>query len=96
MLKKKPKEVRAAIIDDLIEDLKRQMDAETGDSPEYAAMTKQLAELYKIKDSNARDRTTLKDWIPVIASLSGILLIILYESFGHSFASRAATFIRKP
>ena len=96
MLKKKPKDIRAAIIDDLIEDLKRQMDVTLGDSSEYAAMVKQLAELYKIKDGNARDRATLKDWIPVIASLSGILLIILYESFGHSFTSRAASFIRKP
>ena len=96
IFKRKPKEARAAIIDDLIEDLKRQMDVTLADSPEYAAMVKQLAELYKIKDSNARDRTTLKDWIPVIASLSGIMLIILSESFGHSFTSKAASFIRKP
>jgi hypothetical protein len=94
MLKKKQEQ--KTIVEELIEDLKRQMDVVEADSPEYAAMMKQLAELYKIKDPNARDRTTLRDWIPVIASLSGITLIIVYESFGHSFTSKAATFIRKP
>lgn len=94
MLRKKQEQ--KTIVEELIEDLKRQMDTVPADSPEYAAMTKQLGELYKIKDPNARDRTSLKDWIPVIASLSGITLIIVYESFGHSFTSKAATFIRKP
>ena len=91
---RKPK--KPTLIEEEIEEVRRQMQTVPADSDEYAAMVKQLVELYKIKDPGLRDSTTLKDWIPVIASLAGISLIIVYESFGHSFTSKAASFIRKP
>lgn len=94
ILKRKPKV--KTLIEEEIEEVRRQMQTVTADSPEYEKMVKQLIELHKIKDPNLREGTTLKDWIPVIASLGGIALIIVYESFGHSFTSKAASFIRKP
>lgn len=96
MLNKKAKEAKQTLIEKQIEEVTRQMASLTADSPEYAKMVTQLQELYKIKDPNVRERTTLKDWIPVIASLGGIIVIIAYEQAGHSFTSRAASFIRKP
>ena len=92
----KRKQKTLTLVEEQIAEVHRQMHTVTADSPEYAAMVKQLLELYKIKDPGLRDSTTLKDWIPVIASLSGIALIIVYESLGHSFTSKAASFIRKP
>ncbi len=92
----KRKQKTATLVEEQIAEVHRQMHTVTADSPEYAAMVKQLLELYKIKDPGLKDSTTIKDWIPVIASLSGITLIIVYESFGHSFTSKAASFIRKP
>ena len=94
IFKRKQKEL--TLVEEQIAEVHRQMATVTADSPEYAAMVKQLIELYKIKDPNSKERTTLKDWIPVIASIGGILVIIAYEQKGHSFSSKAATFIRKP
>lgn len=90
------KQKKTTLIEEEIARVREEMQTVTADSPEYAAMVKQLIELHKIKDPGLRESTTLKDWIPVIASLSGIALIIVYESFGHSFTSKAASFIRKP
>jgi hypothetical protein len=95
MLNKK-QERKKTIIEAQIEEVVSQMASLTADSPEYAKMVTQLQELYKIKDPNVRERTTLKDWIPVIASIGGILVIIAYEQAGHSFTSKAVSFIRKP
>ena len=94
IFKRKPKET--TLIEEEIARVREEMQTVTADSPEYAAMVKQLIELYKIKDPNLRESTSLKDWIPVIASLGGIVLILVYESFGHSFTTKAATFLRKP
>ena len=94
IFKRKLKET--TLIEEEIARVREEMQTVTADSPEYAAMVKQLIELYKIKDPNLRESTSLKDWIPVIASLGGIVLILVYESFGHSFTTKAATFLRKP
>lgn len=94
ILKRKPKKL--TLVEEQIAEVTAQMHTVTADSPEYAAMVKQLIELYKIKDPNVRERTSLKDWIPVIASVGGIALIMVYEQRGHSFTSKAATFLRKP
>lgn len=94
IFKRKPKET--SFVEEEIKEVRRQMASLTADSPEYAAMVKQLIELSKIKDPSLRESTSLKDWIPVIASLGGIALIIIYEQLGHSFTSKAASFVRKP
>ncbi len=94
IFKRKQKEL--TLVEAQIAEVHSQMATVTADSPEYATMVKQLIELYKIKDPASKERTTLKDWIPVIASIGGILVIIAYEQKGHSFSSKAATFIRKP
>lgn len=96
MLAFKRKQKKLTLVEEQIADVHRQMASVTADSPEYAAMVKQLLELYKIKDPQSAERTTLKDWIPVIASIGGILVIIAYEQRGHSFSTKAASFIRKP
>jgi hypothetical protein len=67
----------------------------TADQPEYARCVEQLKELYKIQDPSSKDRAVLRDWIPVIGSIGGVLVIIAYESFGHSLTSKAVSFIRK-
>ena len=96
MINFKRKQKKLSLVEEEIAEVHRQLRTLTADSPEYAAAVKQLLELYKIKDPGLKESTSLKDWIPVIASLSGIALIIVYESLGHSFTSKAASFIRKP
>lgn len=68
----------------------------TADSPEYAKCVDQLDKLYKIKDPKSKDRAVLKDWIPVIGSIGGVVVILAYESFGHTITSKALSFVSKP
>lgn len=82
-------------LEEQIAEVHRQMHTVTADSPEFAKMAEQLANLYKIKDPQSEKSTSLKDWIPVIGSIGGVLVIIVYESMGHSLASKAVNFIRK-
>ena len=82
-------------LEEQIAEVHRQMHTVTADSPEYAKMLEQLANLYKIKDPKSKESTTLKDWIPVIGSVGAVLIVLVYESTGHSFTSKAVSFIRK-
>lgn len=82
-------------IDDAIRNVYREMESLTADSPEYAKMVDQLDKLYKIKDHMVKDRVGLKTWIPVIGSVGGILVIVVFEAFGHSVTSKALSFARK-
>jgi len=82
-------------LEEQIAEVHRQMHTVTADSPEYAKMLEQLANLYKIKDPKSKESTTLKDWIPVIGSIGAVLIVLVYESTGHSFTSKAVSFIRK-
>lgn len=86
---------KESTLEEQIEDVHRQMFATPAHSPEYAKMAEQLAALYKIKDPRSENRAHLKDWIPVIGSIGGVLVIIAYEQFGHSLTSKAVSFIRK-
>lgn len=82
-------------LDTAIEEIHRQMAVLTADDPAYAKMVDQLEKLYKIQDPKSKDRTVLRDWIPVIGSIGGVLVIIAYEQMGHSLTSKAVSFIRK-
>jgi len=82
-------------LEEQIAEVHRQMHTVTADSPEYAKMLEQLANLYKIKDPKSKESTSLRDWIPVIGSIGAVLIVLVYESTGHSFTSKAVSFIRK-
>lgn len=36
-----------------------------------------------------KDRVRLKDWLPLIATISGTLIIVTAEAFGHTLTSKA-------
>ena len=60
------------------------------------ATSTKLERLYKLHNptKDVKECTTmLKDWIPVIGRI--VSVIIVYESMGHSLASKAVSFIRK-
>lgn len=89
------KQEKKTQLDEAIEQVHLEMSVLTADSPEYAKCVDQLDKLYKIKDPKSKDRAVLKDWIPVIGSLAGVAMIIVYEQYGHSLTSKAVSFIRK-
>lgn len=89
------KVVEKTKLDETIEEVHRQMESLTADSDEYAAMVEQLEKLYKIKDPKSKDQVNLKDWIPVIGSIGGILVIVTFEAMGHTLTSKALGFTSK-
>ena len=64
--------------------------------PAYGAHLDQLERLHEIKDKKSKTSASFKDWIPVIGSIGGVLVIVAYESFGHTVTSKALSFVAKP
>lgn len=42
-----------------------------------------------------KDRVRLKDFLPVIGSVGGIIIIVVFEAFGHTLTSKATAFVTK-
>lgn len=42
-----------------------------------------------------KDRVRFKDLLPVIGSVGGILVIVVFEAFGHTLTSKATAFVQK-
>ena len=43
-----------------------------------------------------KDRVRLKDLLPIVGSLGGIAIIVVFEAFGHTLTSKATAFVSKP
>lgn len=72
------------------------------DSREYAQTLEQLEKLRNIhltfdpeKVECRKDKAVLKDWIPVIGSVGGILTIVVFEGLGHTVTTKALSFVTK-
>lgn len=81
-------------VDQAIADLVSEMESMNGDTPEYAAMAKNLTELHKAK-SQLKDRRISPDTLLIVGgNLVGILLILNFERAGV-VASKALSFVMK-
>lgn len=56
----------------------------------------QLTKLYKMKNDTSSDHAHFKDWIPVIGSLAGVGVIMVFELKGHTFTTGGKNFLMKP
>lgn len=65
------------------------------ETEKYDEMVANLEKLYKLKNGENRFSTELSEWIPVIGSLSGITVIVLFEAFGHTLTTKALSFVSK-
>lgn len=93
MLSKKAK--TKTQLDEAIAEVHKQMASLTADDPAYSTMVDQLDKLYKIKDPQSKTKAEFKDWIPVIGTIGGILVIVTFEAYGHTMTSKALSFVRK-
>ena len=90
------KEKKTHELDDEIGRVLHVMETTEIDSPEYTTLLTHAETLIKIRDKETPDsKVTLKDWLPVIGSLGGIAMIIVFEAAGHTITSKAASFIPK-
>lgn len=74
---------------------------------EYTTALDQLTKLYDLRRKMTpeappapeptvdKDRTRFKDWLPIIGSVGGILVIVAFEAAGHGVTSKALGFVRK-
>lgn len=93
MLKKPAEETK---LDQIIEELEDHILTEDLDSKDYKKMVTNLETLYKLREGNKpKHQLELKDWIPVIGSIGGILVIVTFEAFGHTVATKGLGFVSK-
>lgn len=82
-------------LDEIILNLEDALIGEDETSDTYTKMVSNLETLYKLRSGHKPSKTELKDWIPAMGSLGGILAIIIFESFGHTMTSKAIGFVGK-
>ena len=93
MLKKSAEETN---LDKIIEELENHILTEDLDSKNYKKMLTNLETLYKMREGHKpKTQLELKDWIPVIGSIGGILVIVTFEAFGHTVATKGLGFVTK-
>lgn len=73
-------------------------------SDSYGTILERTSKLSKIRkemlpestpETPDKDKLRIKDFIPVIGSLGGILVIVVFEAFGHTLTSKATAFVSK-
>ncbi len=83
-------------LDQIISDLEDFITTASPDDDDYSKMVSNLESLYKIRNGNVTEKQTqLKDWMPLISSLAGILTIVTFEAFGNTVTSKALSFVGK-
>lgn len=92
MLKKAQDNTR---LDQAIEELENAIIGGDPETEKYTKMVTSLETLYKLRSGNKPRSTELKDWIPVIGSLTGIVVIVTFEAFGHTLTSKSLGFTSK-
>jgi hypothetical protein len=78
-----------------IEELENSIVGGDPESDKYQKQVSTLKTLYELRDGKRPSKTELKDWIPVIGSLSAVVVIVIFEAFGHSVTSKAVGFVGK-
>lgn len=96
-----------AKLEELIRRAAERLEGQDEETEEYSTTLNRYERLNKIKKSVIlepatvqevtvdKDRVRFKDFIPVIGSLGGIAIIVVFEAFGHTLTSKATAFVSK-
>ena len=98
-----PNDIDPTNVDDLISKAEEVLVGLDAGSDEHAKALSALERLYKIRLSLVpapipievvevvadKDRVRFKDWLPIIATLAGTIIIVGAEAFGHTLTSKA-------
>lgn len=97
-----------AKLEELINRASERLEGQDEDTDEYAKTLDKYERLNKIKKMMTpepipvpevvvdKDRLRFKDFIPMIASLGGIAIIVVFEAFGHTLSTKATGLLSKP
>ena len=92
MLKKAQDHTR---LDKAIEELENAIISGDPETEKYTKMVDTLVTLHELRHGKAPSKTELKDWVPVIGSTVGILVIALFEANGHTIVSKSLSLLPK-
>ncbi|AWN03277.1 hypothetical protein PBI_CAMILLE_30 [Microbacterium phage Camille] len=90
-----PKQQDPSRLDKAIEELENAIIGGDPETEKYTKMVSSLEILYKLKNGHKPSKLEIKDWMPIIGSLSGILVICLFEAYGHTIVSKGLGFVQK-
>ncbi len=82
-------------LDAAIVDLENHIVTGDPDTDIYLKQVSTLEILYKLRDGHKPTQLELKDWMPIIGSLGGILIIVIFEAFGYTVVSKGLGFVSK-
>lgn len=92
MLKKAQDPTR---LDKAIEELENSIISGDPETDMYTKMVSNLETLYNLRSGEKPSKTELKDWIPVIGSTLGIVVIAVFEASGHTIVSKGLGLVPK-
>lgn len=92
MLKKAQDQTRLA---KAIEELENAIIGGDPETEKYTNMVSNLVTLYELRDGKKPTQTEFRDWIPVIGSTVGIVVIAVFEAHGHSIVSKGLSLLPK-
>lgn len=96
-----------AKLDAVISDAAEALKVEDERTDIYETVLGRVERLYKLRKAITpeppqvpevavdKDRVRFKDFIPVIGSIGGILIIVVFEAYGHTLTSKANAFVQK-
>lgn len=94
-------------LDKVISDAIDELENEDVRSDQFGTMLDRTTKVHKIRTALAaeepekvieqpdKDRVRFKDVLPIIGSLGGIAIIVIFEAFGHTLTSKATAFVSK-
>lgn len=92
MLKKAKDTAR---LDQAIEELENTIIGADPETEKYQKMVASLETLYKLKSGKHVSKVEFKDLLPIIGSLTGIVIICIFEAYGHTIVSKGLGFVSK-
>ena len=82
-------------LDKAIEELENSIIGGDPETEKYTKMVSNLETLYNLRSGEKPSKMELKDWIPVIGSTAGIVIIAVFEAHGHTIVSKGLSLLPK-
>lgn len=83
-------------LDKAIEELENAIIGADPEAEKYQKMVASLETLHKLRAGKHVSSVELKDLLPIIGTLTGIIIICIFEAYGHTIVSKGLGFVSKP
>lgn len=63
--------------------------------PDYKSTLKKLKDLYALRENHTKRALEVRDVLPVLAPVAVALIVVSFEAFGHTAASKVVSLLPK-